>query len=143
MSASDGSAPSSEWHTGMGGGVMSRDSGAVPHRVWRFMSGSKAPGGHGGTQWIKEMKIKIRHMTQALLAWEAAGSNPSQLAAGPETWHIQAGDFLTHPDFPERWLLVLARHIDLAESALTLFVDLLPESQSEWPDNVQPLFPAR
>jgi len=60
---------------------------------------------------------------------------------------IHTGDFISAPDFPDRWLVVRARHLDLSgrEPELTLFLDLLPENQtgdSLGTDNVIPLFPS-
>lgn len=91
------------------------------------------------------MNFHFRYIGDALAQWERAGIPPRNFSGviNPAGFHV--GDFITHSDFPDRWLVVRARHFDLTEPGLTLYIDLHPEPQSsnEWPRNVAPLFPSR
>lgn len=75
------------------------------------------------------MKIHIRYIGTALHKWRSFGAPESDIATSlnPETIHLH--DFISLPGFPGDWLIVTARHIDLHEPALTLYLDLLPEHQ--------------
>lgn len=75
------------------------------------------------------MKIHIRYIGEAGAKWRLLNMPTSEIATllNPESIHLH--DFISHPDFPDEWLVVTARHIDLHKPALTLYLDLLPEHQ--------------
>lgn len=84
------------------------------------------------------MKLHLRYIGEALVQWNASGAHPSAISAAVDPMAFMVGDYLSHPDFPGRWLSVALRHIDLSEPAVTLFLDLLPAHQSppDFPENV-------
>lgn len=90
------------------------------------------------------MKLDIQYINDALLDATNRKLSSSQLKTPIDSMAFMAGDCLSHPDFPGRWLIVKCRHFDLTQSLLTLFVDLLPPGNepplSGAPSNVVPLF---
>ena len=87
------------------------------------------------------MRVGIKYVNEALLDWKSRQTTTSVFCGSLPKDLIHSGDFISHPDFPDRWLVVVARHIDLASEELTLFLDLHPEHQSDTslPGNVTKL----
>lgn len=91
------------------------------------------------------MNFHIRYINAALAEWDQRGIPPSNISIPLALTDVQVGDTISHSDFPNRWLIVLVRHIDLTEPGITLFLDLLPERllPDELPENVFQLFRPR
>ena len=87
------------------------------------------------------MNLHIRYVGAAQLEWNARNAPETKTPSALNPMMLMTGDLLTHQDFPQRWLVVLARHIDLIASEVTLYVDLLHAHQSppNFPDNVLPI----
>lgn len=88
------------------------------------------------------MKIHFRFIGDALAEWNRMNIDTIEFTTqiAPDTFRLH--DLISHPAFQDRWLIVQFRHIDLAEPALTLYLDLLPACQPEniVGSNVVPLF---
>lgn len=75
------------------------------------------------------MELRFRFIGEALAQWRLDGSKPYQTETplDPSAFHL--GDLIELPEFGKRWLIVRARHWDIAKPALTLYLDLTLDNQ--------------
>lgn len=93
------------------------------------------------------MKVHLTFIGAALAEWNRLnmGTEAIQFTSAIDLSGAQRHDLILHPLFRDRPLIVQARQIDIAEPALTLLLDLLPEGQQQTPagGNVYSLPPTR
>lgn len=75
------------------------------------------------------MKLKMKLVGAALAAMPDAGLVELNL----EPFSVAIGDFLTHPLFPQRALVCVARHIDLVRREVEVYLDFAEQIEGMAP----------
>ena len=75
------------------------------------------------------MNLKMKLVGEAL----AAMPNVEPMAVNLDPFSIVPGDFVTHPLFPQRALVCVARHIDLVKREVEVFLDFAREVDGKSP----------